>query len=53
MSCHKKAIKTSEMYLINGLNFSKFLDRLGLKLSPNCPYLALNICFLKNAKSGF
>ena len=49
MSCHEKAIKTSEMYL-TALIFSKFLDRLGLKLSLNCPNLAVKICFLKNAQ---
>ena len=37
MSCHEK---------------SKFLDRLGLKLSLNCPNMALNICFLNNSQSG-
>ena len=44
MSCHEKAMKTSEMYL-TALIFSKFLDRLGLKFSLNCPNLALNIFF--------
>ena len=50
MSCHEKAIKTSEMFL-TALIFSKLLDRLGLKLSLNCPNLALNICFLKSSQS--
>ena len=46
MSCHEKAIKTSEMYL-TALIFSKFLDRLGLKLSLNCPNLALIYMFFE------